>query len=378
MIVGLDASRNRSGGAIIHVKGILQNFTNEQHGIEKVHLWSYKGLLDQIPDYPWLIKHCPVDLKGNIIQQLYWQRFKLPKLLKSLSCTVLLSTDAGTVCRFFPSVVMSRDMLSYEPGMMSRFGLFSKSRLRLTMLRYMQNTSLRKAYSAVFLTNYASDIIQQSCGKLKNVSIIPHGVSTIFADVKKQKKPSLQGSSAINIIYVSNAAPYKNQLQVIEAIDKLIIEGYPIQLELIGGGDSIYLEIVDKFIDENVVNKQAIYQLGRLEHKELSSKLGAADIFLFASCCENMPNTLVEGMSTGLPIVCSNKGPMPEVLEKSGIYFDPNDVISIVEAVKKMIINDELRNQLAESSRQLVKQYSWSRCSDETFKLLSQVGKRGL
>ncbi len=377
MIVGLDASRNRSGGAIIHIKGILENFDFESSDIIKVHLWSYKELLNKLPDYPWLIKHCPAELDSGMLKQLYWQRFGLPKELVKSSCSVLLSTDAGTVCRFQPSVVMSRDMLSYEPGMMQRFSFLSKSRLRLYLLKHMQNSSLKFASAPVFLTNYASEVIQRSTGQLNNVKIIPHGVTSVFDDKKIINKTSLLSESIIKLIYVSNISPYKNQMQVIEAVDRLIEAGYPIHLDLVGGGDSKFVRALNLFIEQNIKTPEAISQVGRLDHLGLSELLNESDIFVFASSCENMPNTLVEGMSSGLPIVCSNAGPMPEVLKDTGEYFDPNDVSSIFTAIKKVIDEDEFRLKLASKSREHVRQYSWSRCANETFTLLNQIGSKG-
>ena len=55
--VGIDATRNRSGGAKAHLIGILKQSDPSVHNIEKVHLWSYRELLDMIPDRKWLIKH---------------------------------------------------------------------------------------------------------------------------------------------------------------------------------------------------------------------------------------------------------------------------------------------------------------------------------
>ena len=40
----------------------------------------------------------------------------------------------------------------------------------------------------------------------------------------------------------------------------------------------------------------------------------------------------------GLPIACSNKGPMPEILRNAGAYFDPNSSISIRKAIEKINI----------------------------------------
>ena len=49
MILGIDASRCRSGGAISHLIGILDNFDPKKYKIKKeIHLWSYNSLLDRI------------------------------------------------------------------------------------------------------------------------------------------------------------------------------------------------------------------------------------------------------------------------------------------------------------------------------------------
>ena len=72
--------------------------------------------------------------------------------------------------------------------------------------------------------------------------------------------------------------------------------------------------------------------------------LSKSNIFIFASSCENMPITLIEGMASGLPIACSDRGPMPEVLQDGGVYFNPEDCKSIVFAIEKlsMIITSKL------------------------------------
>jgi glycosyltransferase involved in cell wall biosynthesis len=70
-----------------------------------------------------------------------------------------------------------------------------------------------------------------------------------------------------------------------------------------------------------------------------------SDIFVFASSCENMPNTLIEGMAAGLKIACSSRGPMPEVLKDAGYYFDPESPVSISKAIEQIILNPDESGQ---------------------------------
>ena len=80
-----------------------------------------------------------------------------------------------------------------------------------------------------------------------------------------------------------------------------------------------------------------------------------------------MPNTLIEGMCSGLPIVCSNRGPMPEVLKDGGLYFNPEDSNSIAGALEKIIRNKELRSELKKRSFELSKSLQAGSCFANQF-----------
>ena len=79
--IGIDASRNKSGGAKIHLIGIL-NDIQLKNNINEVHVWSYNDLLNELPDFPWLKKHCSLNTELPLLRQLYWQNKVLPKELK--------------------------------------------------------------------------------------------------------------------------------------------------------------------------------------------------------------------------------------------------------------------------------------------------------
>ena len=78
-------------------------------------------------------------------------------------------------------------------------------------------------------------------------------------------------------------------------------------------------------------------------------------------------------MCVGLPIACSNRGPMPEVLEDGGVYFDPENTQSIKRSIEKIIIDEELRNKIASKAKKKSEQYSWKRCANETIEYLLKI-----
>jgi glycosyltransferase involved in cell wall biosynthesis len=372
MILGINASRARSGGAKAHLIGILTEGRPSDFGFTQVHVWGYRELLDALPDCSWLIKHCPRSTEKSILHQLWWEQLCLPSELTGNKCDILFNVDAGTVCRFKPNVTMSRDMLSYESGEINRYG-FSRARLRLLVLRWVQNASLRRADGAIFLTRYAGEVIQNYCGIRKNVALIPHGIGEAFRNVDKKQRWPYHGEREIECLYVSNAAPYKHQWHVVRAIELLRNRGYAIRLTLIGGGEGPAQARLAAQMDASDPSREFVTQLPFIAQKDLPKYFSGADLFIFASSCENMPNTLLEAMAAGLPIACSDRGPMPEVLENAGVYFNPEDPCSIFEAVREIVENQSLRLEISRLALERSRLFSWSRCAKETWRYLANT-----
>jgi glycosyltransferase involved in cell wall biosynthesis len=375
LILGINASRARSGGGVAHLVGILSEADPAAYGIQQVHVWCYRNLASALPNAPWLVKHSPAALEGSLAKQLWWERFHLPKELRRENCSILLNVDAGSVCRFNPSVSMSRDMLSYEPGEIERYGI-SKARLRLFALRHIQNTALRTADGAIFLTRYAAEVIQKSCGGLKNVALIPHGVGSEFRIDSATRAWPQPGERPIRCLYVSSTLPYKHQWHVVDAVGRLYAQGLDIQLLLVGGGQGPAQRRLEAQIQASDPKRAFVIQHPFVLQNKLTEFLVAADIFVFASSCENMPNTLVEAMASGLPIACSNRGPMPEILQDGGVYFDPENPASIAAAISDLANNPEKRNRLARRAGELSLRYSWRQCARETFSFIARVAQQ--
>ncbi len=373
--LGINASRARSGGAVAHLIGILGEINPADFGISEVHVWSYAKLLAALPETSWLVKHSPLELEHSLLKQMWWEKFSLPDELRESGCSILLNVDAGSVCHYQPSITMSRDMLSYEPGEVERYGI-GKERLRLIALRYVQNAALKSADGAIFLTHYAGKMIQKSCGKLENVAYVPHGVGAAFLDNENTQAWPVEAERPIRCLYVSNALPYKHQWHVIEAVACLRKRGLNIQLDLVGGGEGAAQKRLEMQITKSDPHHEFVTQHEFVPQNTLPRFLEKADLFVFASSCENMPNTLVEAMAAGLPIACSNRGPMPEVLEDGGVYFDPENPESIATSIEELITNPDKRSELVARTKKLSHQYSWRRCANETFAFIEHTAER--
>jgi glycosyltransferase involved in cell wall biosynthesis len=375
LVIGIDASRNRSGGAIGHLVGMLSSFDPRVLGVRRVHVWSYPTLLAAIPDKPWIIKHAPPELEAGIVGQIWWQFSRLHLVAKEVGCTIMLNTGAGTFCRFRPSITMSRDMLSFEPGEMQRYPLLSKERLRLCLIKHLQIRALKKATAVIFLTKYAASALQRFTGRLSCYRIIPHGIDESF-----RQGPFLgywDGvRDCIRCVYVSNVDLYKHQWNVIEAIAILRKLNYPVILQIIGGGSNKGKAKMNSALVKHDPKSTFVHVTDAIPHKEIPNHLASADIFIFASSCENMPNSLIEGMASGLPIASSHCGPMPEILGESCAYFDPESPVSIAMAIESLLIDSTWRQFSASQVKAVSDHFSWERCSRETFSFLVEVLKK--
>lgn len=369
--IAINGSRAKSGGAKSHIIGLLSHVNIDLYQFDEIHLWAYDELLKDIPNFKWLVKHKSPKSDSNIIFQLFWERFLLAKHLKSFGCNILINLDAGSLCRFKPFIAMSRDMLCYEPGIMNKY-FFSKAWIRLFLLKYLQVNTINNAYSVIFLTEYASNVIQKFTHNLKSFVIINHGVSDDFRVISSKR---ISNENSVNVVYVSNIDLYKHQDNIAEAIIRLNENGYDVVLNLVGAieQNKTFRHLIQIRKEHNAHDKIILH--GAVSHNKIIDHINKNDLFIYGSSCENMPNTLIEAMSSRIPILCSNRGPMQEVLGKWDYYFDPESVDSIYTSLVKMIENKNEWSFIANIAFERSMKYSWRRCSEETFSHIDALMK---
>lgn len=370
--IGIDASSTREGGGIRHLMEILNNVNSANHNIEVIKVWGNKRTLSKLPEYPWLNKiHVPI-LEKSIFHRVYWWLFIFDSILRK-ECDVLLCTGGTFVGRFKPFVAMSRNMLVFDQRERARYGM-SLNRIRLKALNFAQSKTFVSATGVIFISNYAQKTITEQLNlKGKRSKVIHHGISNDFFTKPKPQKV-FNKWELIKLLYVSTIDEYKHQWNVVEAIYNLRQKGYNVVLDLIGGNG--FEKSMVKFY--NAVNKfdpskEFIHYHGMINHNEVLDYYKHADIFVYSSTCENMPNILIEAMSAGLPIASSNYQPMPEFIQDATEYFEPTSAFSTEQVLELLINNPVRRLEIAEKAYQLATEYSWKKCSNETFDFLNEI-----
>lgn len=369
MIVGIDASNIRGGGGHTYLIELLSHAQPSKAKIDKVFLWGSKDTLSLIKDTPWLIKDHQPQLDQNLLSRSLWQANILPQKLKEYNCNLLFVPGGRAPCKFSPMVALSTNLLPFEWKEFTRFG-FSLSVLKFLFLRHMQSKTFRKADGVIFLSDYAKNTICNLNPTItQNSSIISFGIDQRFSPITRSIAPITRYTedNPFKILYVSKINVYKHQWNVVEAVARLKTKGVPIQLDLVGPAYRPSLKKLEQAIAKYDPHGQCINYRGAIPFETLHIAYQQADLFVFASSCENLPNILLEAMASGLPIVCSNRGPMPEVLQDAGHYFDPENPEDIAKGILSLVNDHQLRESLASKSVKLAEKFSWSRCADETF-----------
>ena len=374
MRIGIDASNIRSGGGVTHLVELLRGARPSDQGIRQVVVWSGRATLEQLPDRPWLhAVHDPL-LDRSLPWRQAWQFGRLPGLAAD-ACDVLFTPGATPQHTKVPSVTMCQNMLPFEPAERQRFGR-SIMGVKLCLLEHGQRRSFRRADGVIFLTRYAQRAVQQRIGPLDaHQAIIPHGIADEFRLAPRPLQPLgfYSADRPFRIVYVSTVTVYKHQWNVAEAVAHLRQAGFPVVLDFVGPSYEPAFRRLEEVLQRVDADREFIRYVGPVDYQQLPAWYHRADAFVYASSCENLPIILLEAMAAGLPIACSNRGPMPEVLGHAGVYFDPENVNEIAAALETLLIEQRLRQECAQLAFERSRGNTWETCAKETFEFIANI-----
>ena len=112
--------------------------------------------------------------------------------------------------------------------------------------------------------------------------------------------------------------------------------------------------------------------LGELDHQAIIELFRQSQIFIRPSRSEGLGNSFLEAMATGLPVVGTLVGGIPDFLvdKKTGVAVPPEDPSAIAEAVHLLVADKELYQSISDTGRAVVEgRFSWERVS----KLMGEI-----
>ena len=168
------------------------------------------------------------------------------------------------------------------------------------------------------------------------------------------------------ILFVGVLRPVKGVPYLLQSLSQLKQKRQDFVLDIIGDGpnENEYKELVQKLAISNFVRFH-----GLKPKEEIAKFMRNCDFFVSSSLWENLPCVLIEAMASGLPIVASKVGGVPEIINKKvGVLTPPKDVDELAKAIDYML------DHYKDYSPQRISEHAKSKFSYETVgKTLDQI-----
>ncbi len=191
------------------------------------------------------------------------------------------------------------------------------------------------------------------------IRVIPHGVDTeAFAPGSGDRGAFGLEASDFVILFVGWLLPRKGIDFLILALDELRrdpkLSEISFKLHAVGSGPGT--DRVEHLVQRLNLGDRVHFTDG-LPYDRMVEAYRSADVFVLPSIAtdtwqEQFGMSLLEAMSTGLPCVSTYSGSIPEILSDTGLLCQPNDFVSLHEAVRALAMSGQRRDSLATAGRQ--------------------------
>lgn len=278
--------------------------------------------------------------------------FEIPFLKKSNELDIIIFQN------FSPFLVVLKINYIHDIIFEDRPEFFTKKeKLYFFPMKYLS----MKADLVITISKNEKDRIIRK-GYSKNVAYVYHGIDTSMKNMAK----SVKNLPKEYILAVGRINIRKNISTLIRSIS--LIKNKNMKLVIVGE-DSWKKENIN--IDEKL--KSRIVFLKNISNEELGHIYSNAKVFCFVSLDEGFGLPIVEAMSFGIPVICSNISVMPEVSGNAGILVDPYSENQIADKIDLLLSDKLFYEQQQKLSIKKASEYSWEKSTEKIIKLCEQL-----
>ena len=292
-----------------------------------------------------------------------WFDFQIPKVLKKYKADLFLSPDGYLSLRTkVPQLAVIHDINFVHrpddlPWIIAKyynffFPRFARIAKRIATVSFYSKEDIARSFKIDY----------------DKIDVVYDGINQIFEPVDEIEKTRIrqkytEGSEYF--LFVGALHPRKNISGLLLAFDTFKMEtNNNIKLIIVGGEMHKTGDIFETY--ENMRFKDDVIFTGRVSTEDLHDIFGAALALAFVPFFEGFGIPVVEAMSAGIPVICSNTTSIPEVGGNAVLYADPKKIDQIADAMIKLANDEELRDTLIKKGFEQKKKFSW----DETARLL--------
>lgn len=251
----------------------------------------------------------------------------------------------------------------------------SKHSLSVEFIKQIQCFYIKRADRVIVPSNYLKSIVSGWSIPTYKIDIIYNalGEEDLMVSISQAEAKRELGIDGKIILTVARLVPWKGIDMLIKILPRFNNET---QLLVVGDGPDIHrLKSLAFGIG---VEKRVIFR-GQIPHNKVSLYLRAADIFVLPSSYEGLPHTILEAMIAGIPIVATNTGGIPEVIEsgKEGFLLKPEDLSGLEESISRLLEDSATALKFTENAKEKVKQFNSDILGEEIHRILDSVTNSG-
>jgi glycosyltransferase involved in cell wall biosynthesis len=170
---------------------------------------------------------------------------------------------------------------------------------------------------------------------------------------------------------VGRLMPPKDPLTLLKACK--LLQG---EFKLLIVGDGKLRQPSEKFVSQNNLGHKVIFTGERRDVPEI---LSASDIFILVSHWEGLPLAIIEAQISGLPIVASRIGGVPELVQDgiNGFAISPGNVQALAEVIQRLLVDVQFRRRLGQEGRKkALDEFTFDRMLTKTYQVYEDVMKK--
>ncbi len=158
-----------------------------------------------------------------------------------------------------------------------------------------------------------------------------------------------------NILFIGWLEDFKGVFELLEAVKK--IDDQKLDFNLTFAGEGSAKKRAKDFVEKHNLTRNITFA-GWVDDSGLEELLRVNDIFVLPSWAEGLPNSMIEAMAAGLAVIVTSVGSITDFVinKEHGLIIKPKDIKSLEGALRLLISDQRLRNQLSVNGHNMAKE----------------------